>query len=322
MDLESPTADSIVSIGIETCQALLACYNNLINHDQGVYRRFSKVARLRLTLINHCEMLRRMSNILSSPDPGSAEFVHRCLTDSIPGLIALSVILESIRDHNLQQDGQQEEAPGMPISAYPVRDDVVDALFSRLNDLDKILRPAQRYSKPLGDDVVFRRRQAFKALSEFPFDEEDPNDTNELTTFVPPGSVAQAQELAFAHNEVDNTEGTDFPNRVSLHIVGLDATDHAFVPAPRARRAIPTCYILAALGSIIIGGSLAVGIYYTVAKDRMGDGWTAASYMTGAGTLILAAPMAIHYSRCHCWESASDGISEPQPLAPHEERSV
>lgn len=312
-----------MTIGIETCQDLLAYYKDLENFNHGfTWTTLRKVARLRLALTDLCEMLRLMPTTLSSPNPERADVAHRCLTDSIPGLIALSAILESIRDHSLQEDWQQDEPSATHNRPYPFRDVTVESLLSQLRDVDKTLAPALRYSKPLRRDVGFRKRQVFKAASELPFDEEDSSDANELTTFAQPGSVAQAQEITFDHYEVNTADGTDPPDRVPIDSAALDATDHTFVPATRARRTIPTCYILAAFGFIIIGSSLAVAIYYTVAKDRMGDGFTAASWMTGAGTLILAAPGAIHYSRCHCWESPSDGTGGPQPLALHEERGV
>lgn len=61
---------------------------------------------------------------------------------------------------------------------------------------------------------------------------------------------------------------------------------------------IPFCCLLVALGTLIVGSSLAVGLYYSIARDRMGDGFTATGWMTGVGTLVLAAPMAKHYLNC------------------------
>jgi hypothetical protein len=66
---------------------------------------------------------------------------------------------------------------------------------------------------------------------------------------------------------------------------------------------IRPCYLLVTLGLAVIGGSLAIGLYYSIAKDRMGDGFTTAGWMTAVGTLILAAPMAKHYPHCKCWET-------------------
>lgn len=64
---------------------------------------------------------------------------------------------------------------------------------------------------------------------------------------------------------------------------------------------IPACYILITLGMAVIAGSLAVGLYYSIAQDRMGDGFTTAGFMVAVGTLVLAAPMAKHYPKCRCW---------------------
>jgi hypothetical protein len=66
---------------------------------------------------------------------------------------------------------------------------------------------------------------------------------------------------------------------------------------------IRPCYLLVTLGLLVIGGSLAIGLYYSIAKDRMGDGFTTAGWMTAVGTLVLAAPMAKHYPHCRCWDT-------------------
>jgi nucleoside phosphorylase len=66
---------------------------------------------------------------------------------------------------------------------------------------------------------------------------------------------------------------------------------------------IKPCYLMIALGCLAIGGSLAVGIFYSVSEDRMGDGFTTAGWMVAVSTLVLAAPMAMHYQHCRCWNS-------------------
>jgi nitrogen regulatory protein PII-like uncharacterized protein len=63
------------------------------------------------------------------------------------------------------------------------------------------------------------------------------------------------------------------------------------------------CYLLIASGVVVISGSLTVGLYFSVAKDRMGDGFTTAGWIIAVGTLILTAPMAIHYPHCRCWKT-------------------
>jgi hypothetical protein len=66
---------------------------------------------------------------------------------------------------------------------------------------------------------------------------------------------------------------------------------------------VPVCYFFILMGIVVIGSSLAVGVYYSVTKDRMGDGFTTAGWMVAVGTLIMAAPMVKHYPNCKCWES-------------------
>jgi nucleoside phosphorylase len=66
---------------------------------------------------------------------------------------------------------------------------------------------------------------------------------------------------------------------------------------------IKPCYLMVALGLLAIGGSLAVGLFYSIAQDRMGDGFTTAGWIVAVSTLMLAAPMAKHYPNCRCWDS-------------------
>lgn len=79
-------------------------------------------------------------------------------------------------------------------------------------------------------------------------------------------------------------------------------------PAPSERlkstwvQRIKVCYLIIGLGLVVIGGSLAVGLFFSISENRMGDGFTTAGWMTAAGTLILAVPMAKHYPNCQCWD--------------------
>ncbi|KAF5572559.1 P-loop containing protein [Fusarium pseudoanthophilum] len=61
------------------------------------------------------------------------------------------------------------------------------------------------------------------------------------------------------------------------------------------------CYIICSIMALIVIGSGVLGIYYTVRFDRMGDGFTAASWIVAIGVMTLAGPMARHYPRCSCW---------------------
>jgi hypothetical protein len=71
---------------------------------------------------------------------------------------------------------------------------------------------------------------------------------------------------------------------------------------PKRLQRIKPCYVMVVLGFLAIGGSLAVGLFYSIAQDRMGDGFTTAGWMVAVSTLMLAAPMAKRYPNCRCWE--------------------
>lgn len=71
----------------------------------------------------------------------------------------------------------------------------------------------------------------------------------------------------------------------------------------------PFCYLLAALGLLFISSSSAVGIYYSITKNAMGDGFTTAGYMLAVGTLVVTPPAAYHYQHCRCWRRNSKSAS-------------
>jgi hypothetical protein len=75
----------------------------------------------------------------------------------------------------------------------------------------------------------------------------------------------------------------------------------------------PTCWIIVPLGVLIIAGSMAVGLYYSIAQDRMGDGFTTAGFIIAVGTLMLAVPITQHYPHCKCWKRK--GIMDADSLA-------
>jgi hypothetical protein len=65
---------------------------------------------------------------------------------------------------------------------------------------------------------------------------------------------------------------------------------------------LPTCWILIFLVLAVALGSTAIGVYFSVAKNQMGDGFTTAAWAVGVGALLLAGPIAFHYPHCKCWK--------------------
>ena len=191
-------------------------------------------------------------------------------------------------------------------------------LYDQLCNVQNSLRPALSYrpprlfpSRPSGRGRESGRRHGYR------FDSEETNTAHDSITYLPTDSATQWQSTTFDYNESDNVyeiRGPSRPPSPAVVPVELVESTHVSVAAS-CTRSIPPCYILATLGFIVIGGSLAVGLYYSIAKDRMGDGFTTAGWMTAAGTLILAAPMARHYPHCQCWDNTTRRANRPQQMA-------
>ncbi|KAK3704787.1 hypothetical protein LTR37_013618 [Vermiconidia calcicola] len=86
----------------------------------------------------------------------------------------------------------------------------------------------------------------------------------------------------------------------------VTATNSVF-PDPSENSKWRPCWLIVVLAGLIIGGSLAVGLYYSIAEDRMGDGFTTAGFMVAVGTLVLAVPITAHYPHCKCWRTSRRG---------------
>ena len=108
----------------------------------------------------------------------------------------------------------------------------------------------------------------------------------------------QNQAPTHSHDEPFNS---DIQPQLLLHNARLLSQQTTSALAPVRRISVPLCWILTFLASLIVAGSLTVGLYFSIAKKQMGDGFTAAGYIVTVGTLILAAPIAKHYPHCKCW---------------------
>jgi energy-coupling factor transporter ATP-binding protein EcfA2 len=104
--------------------------------------------------------------------------------------------------------------------------------------------------------------------------------------------VADISTVQYALGAIDSPPTSSSPGDFSPSV------ESAMKPT-RLRRIRP-CYLMCVLGFLAIGGSLAVGLFYSIAQDRMGDGSTTAGWMVAVSTLMLAAPMAKHYPNCRC----------------------
>lgn len=125
----------------------------------------------------------------------------------------------------------------------------------------------------------------------------------DLSSLEPPLGSEQGFELRQTSSASNNAEPFDQVNNLQhlSETTGTLETTSAILVESKVFSRWPTCWILLLFAILFIGGSLAVGLYYSVAEDRMGDGFTVAGWMTAVGTLILAVPITQHYPHCKCW---------------------
>ena len=99
-------------------------------------------------------------------------------------------------------------------------------------------------------------------------------------------------------------------NNSSPQAQSVEPSNSGKILAQSSKRpgALLPCWILIFLVLSVALGSTAVGVYFSVVKHRMGDGFTTASWVVGVGALLLAGPIAYHYPHCKCWKQGSSYI--------------
>ncbi len=68
---------------------------------------------------------------------------------------------------------------------------------------------------------------------------------------------------------------------------------------------IRTCYILVALGTFSIAGSLTLALWRTISHSDFQGGFSLAQYTLAVGALIIGCVLVIHSRTCSCWSSPS-----------------
>lgn len=122
------------------------------------------------------------------------------------------------------------------------------------------------------------------------------------------GTGGQAQNVAPTTMTMEQTHITT--------CVQINAETEASSESDR-RAQTKDCYFIAVLAFLVVAGSTTIGVYFSVAEDRMGDGFTVSSYVLAAGTMILGPWVATHYQSCNCrilrsWRRGSMEIDESE----------
>ena len=205
----------------------------------------------------------------------------------------------------------RNECPGMDLSRSPS-----ELPQSRVSQLRRRQRttyihrePGQDYDQPFEQDSL----AAFELNSQHVYSAELEQvheldsqqvyelDNTELTRdFATVRTGSDGSQLQAPSHAPDKSSTTCPPPRQRPQNITLSKDQ---VPSGSTRKIhFPVCWIIVFLGRVIVGGSLTVGLYFSIAKNQMGDGFTTAGYMLAVGTFVLAGPMAKHYAHCKCWQ--------------------
>lgn len=173
--------------------------------------------------------------------------------------------------------------------AYPIRASSSTEPLEPIAQLDEILsidEPVHRFvTQATGfeehleesESKLARMRQRLRRH----FDEELPKDN--------------LSPILLPYHSLDNT---------SLQTQSVDPSDWSkiLVHSSEKPATLLTCWILIFLVLTVALGSTALGVYFSVAKNKMGDGFTTAAWAVAVGALLLIGPIAYHYPHCKCWK--------------------
>lgn len=136
-------------------------------------------------------------------------------------------------------------------------------------------------------------------------------DLGKTRPLVEEGETTNTQNDAGSDSHLTEQE-TSRPDLNTPETTGATGEQLAQDPPAAKRKAllrrIPFCYLLSALAFIFISSSSAVGLYFSIAQNAMGDGFTTAGFILAVGTLTVTPPAAYHYQHCRCWRLDPDDV--------------
>ena len=101
-----------------------------------------------------------------------------------------------------------------------------------------------------------------------------------------------------------NTEATSTSRaqtaRVQIDNEPASTPETSEANPPKVQKNKKDCYFIAVSAFLIVAGSTTIALYFLIAQNRMQDGFSAASNILAAGTMLLGPWIAMHYPRCSC----------------------
>lgn len=299
----------IVCSGIQTCEGLISCLDSHLENWKP-YKSLHEYTSVLSSVKNSVADLSKLLHLLVESlflrpdlDEEATQCVSTCLSDCDIAFLDLAKILEDLRK---QDDGhgwvirpiamnmRTRVKKLMPIVAK-IREHLEPAVFAlKHNQADANTATTSgfqkeqsvRYRVPAQQKTSYASNPAIGPVKTLPRKED--------------GELADASRDADSRTHKEHNEPKQYqPEAGEQQLAdGPPATMRT-----ESRRRVPFCYLLAALGLVFTFGSSAVGLYYSIAKDAMGDGFTTAGYVLAVGTLVVTPPAAYHYQHCRCWIS-------------------
>jgi hypothetical protein len=306
------SAVATASLGIRTCEGLLSVFDSWKTTTSPVNKTdlYDSVADLSKVLVLLVELLRLAHDL----DQEKSQCVSACLSGCDIAFLELAETLEDLRRQTDASKGSQAYRVGFWMDVARMMT-IHSTLASILADIRARLEPAMYILKPNKTDTNIATTSGFDKGKRNRFRRSLKHSTRyaSIPAIDPVKTLpcAEEGELADAARETDSKphrehhEPKPYTPRTGGQQLAYDST--ATLRTAFWQR-VPFCYLLAALGLVFISSSSAVGIYYSIAKNAMGDGFTTAGYMLAVGTLVVTPPAAYHYQHCRCWKSGRDNV--------------
>lgn len=180
------------------------------------------------------------------------------------------------------------------------------------------------------DVLAFEMEAAELIMTDLPFlvirgisDYSDSHKTSEWQGYAAIAAAAYAKEILHYARPIEAFSVEDVSNDSQNTLRNGDSDPVLLLPASINPKAglftLRPCYIIYIGMLLIMLGSGALALYYTICLDKMGDGFTAASWIVAIGAMALAGPLARHYPHCTCWNRGMpyhEGLSRVNTLPP------
>lgn len=311
------TASSIlktISVGITVCEGLFFYLDSRKGEKPHIRSRlYSSVENLRkvFTLLN--DLLRAFDTL----DSERLQCVSTCLSGCKNSIWKLSIALEALLKHDEDpQDSKDRRSTTM--RAAWLSGGAEKSLEANVLRTLRRLEPAVYILKLTKPDSNIATTSGFEKGKRNRFRRSTKHDPSHAS--APAIGVsktfpfAEEGKLAEIRSDVDSPSNYKEHCKPTPYTPGAGQQQPAHDP-PASRgiaslRRIPFCYLLAALAFIFISSSSAVGLYYSIEQNAMGDGFTTAGFMLAVGTLVVTPPAAYHYQHCRCWRSDPKGACQ------------